>query len=225
MTGNPTGAQFAISAGPWQAIVTEVGATLRSLSYEGTELLWTFAADQPPRSSQGRQLVPWPNRIRDGKYLFEGETLQLPITEVARGCASHGLNSGRAWQLESHDDASVVLSTTFYPQPGWPGVLTVQITHLVTAQGLRVEVVAANQGNNTLPYGYGAHPYFAFGDLANVTLRLPFDKELLVEPDRLLPVELVPITRSMTFETLENWKQPNSIPLSPTLLRRIGALS
>ena len=42
----PTGTQYEISHGPWQAIVTEQGATLRSLHYEGTDVIKSFDADQ-----------------------------------------------------------------------------------------------------------------------------------------------------------------------------------
>ena len=56
----PTGTQYEISHGPWQAIVTEQGATLRSLHYEGTDVIKSFDADQSPTSSQGQQLLPWP---------------------------------------------------------------------------------------------------------------------------------------------------------------------
>ena len=80
----PTGTQYEISHGPWQAIVTEQGATLRSLHYEGTDVIKSFDADQSPTSSQGQQLLPWPNRIRDGHYTFDGMEQQLAVSEVDR---------------------------------------------------------------------------------------------------------------------------------------------
>lgn len=90
----PTGTQYEISHGPWQAIVTEQGATLRSLHYEGTDVIKSFDADQSPTSSQGQQLLPWPNRIRDGHYTFDGMEQQLAVSEVDRHNAIHEI--GRA---------------------------------------------------------------------------------------------------------------------------------
>ena len=72
MTALPTGQQYPISHGRYGVVVTEVGATLRSLTVDGTEVLYTFAEHEAPRGSMGRQLVPWPNRIRDGRYSFDG---------------------------------------------------------------------------------------------------------------------------------------------------------
>lgn len=198
MTTLPTGQQFLISSGRYAAVVTEVGATLRSLTVDGSEVLWTFAEDEAPRGSMGRQLVPWPNRIRDGRYSFDGIDHQLPITEVPRNTALHGLGEGMAWRLVSHTDDAVTLAATIYPQAGWAGVLDVHITHSVDEDGLRVTVEARNIGATRAPYGYGAHPYVA-ADLATATLTLPFEHELAVDAERLLPIEVGPVSAGHDF--------------------------
>ena len=68
----PTGEQYEISAGGCTAIMTEVGATLRSVAMGGRDVVHGFAADASPTGGRGEQLVPWPNRIRDGRYVFDG---------------------------------------------------------------------------------------------------------------------------------------------------------
>lgn len=98
----PTGQQYRIESGAYVAVVTEVGAMLRSLTRDGVEVLWTFDEDEAPRVSMARQLVPWPNRIRDGRYTFDGVEYQLPISEPGRNTALHGLGEGVAWRLVSH---------------------------------------------------------------------------------------------------------------------------
>ncbi|TRY16598.1 aldose 1-epimerase family protein [Tessaracoccus rhinocerotis] len=199
MTLQPTGTQYEISHGRYRAVVTEVGATLRSITVDGQELLWTFGPDEPAQHSQGQQLLPWPNRIADGRYEFDGRTEQLPVNEFPRNTALHGLNTGRAWELVSHDADSVVQRHTLFPERGWSGVLTATITHTVGTDGLRVRVDVVNDGTTALPYGYGVHPYFEFGDLADVTLLLPFDEELDVDAERLLPRAVVPISEEFDF--------------------------
>lgn len=201
MTLNPTGDQYEISHGRYTVVVTEAGATWRSLQVDGRELLWTFDSDGIPVGSQGRQLLPWPNRIADGAYTFAGIEHQLDITEPDRNTALHGLNAGRAWELVSHDASSVVQRHTFYPENGWDGILTATITHSLSDDGLRVEVHVVNDGAIPLPYGYGTHPYFEFGDLSEVTLHLPFDSELAVDRDRLLPLSLEPVSAERDFRT------------------------
>ncbi|HMR49367.1 MAG TPA: aldose 1-epimerase family protein [Arachnia sp.] len=191
MTIAPTGTQYPLSVGRSRAVVTEVGAVLRSLTVDGRELLWTFAEDQAPRSSMGRQLIPWPNRIRDGRYRFGGGDYQLPITEVPRHNASHGLGVGLPWELVSHTDDAITQRATYYPQAGWPFVLTAEITHRLSAEGIAVTVEARNDGPTELPYGYGVHPYFAVPEgVETARLRSPFSRRLLVD-ERMLPTDLV----------------------------------
>ena len=87
----PTGEQFEISAGGYRAVVTEGGATLRLLEHDGRAVVDGFAEDAMPAVGRGQLLMPWPNRIRDGAYSFEGRSLQLGLTEASLGNASHGL--------------------------------------------------------------------------------------------------------------------------------------
>ncbi len=199
MSNQPTGEQYTISHGRHAAVVTEVGATLRSLTVDGEEWLWTFGKDGTPSASQGRQLLPWPNRIRDGKYCFGGVEYQLPITEVPRHVALHGLDEDAAWELVHHGDSKVVQRHTFRPQAGWPGTLTVTLHHTITDEGLTVIAQVDNDGDSAAPYGYGVHPYFAFDDVNEVSLELPFSSELKVDEDRLLPLEVAPVSTDRDF--------------------------
>jgi len=195
----PTGEQYEIGHGDVRVVVTQVGATLRSVRVGRRELLWTFAEDQIPLNSQGLQLFPWPNRVADGAYTFDGVDEQLDISELPRHTALHGLNKGRAWDLVSHDDTSVVQRHTFYPENGWSGILTATLTHRVTAEGLQVEVDVVNDGPTPLHFGYGVHPYFDFGDITDVELLMPFEQELRVDPERLLPLSLETVSDEFDF--------------------------
>jgi aldose 1-epimerase len=62
----PTGAQYEIRSEDCAAVITELGATLRSVQIGGRDIVHGFAADQSPSGGRGQQLLPWPNRIRDG---------------------------------------------------------------------------------------------------------------------------------------------------------------
>lgn len=201
MSMHPTGEQYTISHGRYAAVVTEVGATLRSLTVDGQEWLWTFGEDDAPAGSAGRQLLPWPNRIRDGRFIFEGEHYQLPISEVPRNVALHGLDESAAWELVFRSGTAVTQRHTFYPQAGWPGTLTVTLHHSMTDAGLTVTVRVENDGSASSPYGYGVHPYFAFDDVNEVVLELPFASELKVDPERLLPIDIVEVSDAKDFRS------------------------
>ncbi|RRD47486.1 aldose 1-epimerase family protein [Tessaracoccus sp. OH4464_COT-324] len=200
----PTGTQYEIRAGHTTAVVGEVGATLRSFRVRDREILATYSDDEPFSPWRGTTLTPWPNRIRDGRYVFDGVEYRLPINEHERNCALHGLGHAVEWRLLHRQPDSVSLATVIYPQPGWAGCLRMEITYSVRGDALSVEHEASNVGEITVPYGYGAHPYFAFDDLAKVSLSLPFQKQLLVD-NRLLP------KRIDELETQFDFRAPHKI--------------
>ena len=145
----PTGEQYEISAGGCTAVVTEVGATLRSLTMGGHDILHGFAVETSPTGGRGQQLLPWPNRVRDGRYVFGGVTQQLPLSEPARHNASHGLGRNVPWVLFHRHPDRVTLRLRIYTQPGWPGILEARITYAVGANGLTVDVTATSRHSSS----------------------------------------------------------------------------
>ena len=106
---HPSGEQWQIEHGDLVAVVTEVGGGLRSLRLGDLDVVAGYEADEMASSGRGQVLVPWPNRLRDGRYEMDGTTHELPITEPETGNASHGLTRWEGWRLrERHDDAVVV---------------------------------------------------------------------------------------------------------------------
>lgn len=192
MTVSPTGAQYEIVAGEHRATVTEVGATLRTYQVAGRDVVAGFGPDEPVRGGRGQTLVPWPNRIRDGRYTFDGTDQQLWLTEPARHNASHGLVRYVPWRLLESTPSAVTLGITIYPQPGWPGTLAVQLTYRVGPEGLTVRLQADNIGAVSVPFGYGAHPYLSVGEptVDEVQVTVPATRYLEVD-ERLLPAAVV----------------------------------
>ena len=86
----PSGKQITIVAKDQQAVVVEVGGGLRSYSVGGRELLDGYGADEMSSSGRGQMLIPWPNRLEDGSYEFNGLRYQLPIL-AATGLALSSL--------------------------------------------------------------------------------------------------------------------------------------
>ena len=95
---SPSGEQFEIAASGYRAVVTECGGALRAArATTGARCVDGFGADEMASGGRGQLLMPWPNRIRDGRYTWDGDDLQLPLTEPARHNASHGLVRWVAW--------------------------------------------------------------------------------------------------------------------------------
>ena len=195
MSTAPTGEQYEISSGAYRAVITEVGATLRSFSVDGRDVVRGFGLQDMISGGRGQNLIPWPNRIRDGRYSFDGVTQQLALSEPARYNASHGLARYVPWVLIDKKINAVTNRVRIHPQPGWPGTLEALITHEVGDDGLTVTVEATNIGTVELPFGYGAHPYLTVGEstVDEVALNVPAASYLEVDDDRLLPLKLSPV--------------------------------
>ncbi|GAA3699382.1 aldose 1-epimerase family protein [Microlunatus aurantiacus] len=189
---NPTGDQYEIVAGRRRAVVTEVGATLRSYAVDGRDVVRGFAADEVIHGGRGQQLLPWPNRIRDGRYTFEGAAQQLSLSEPDRHNAIHGLVRHVPWQLVAHGEDRVEQRVRVYPQSGWPGAIEATVVHAVGEDGVVTTVTVSNLGSGAVPYGYAAHPYLTVGEdtVDDVVISVPAERYLDVD-DRLLPVDLI----------------------------------
>jgi aldose 1-epimerase len=195
----PTGEQYEIVSGAYRAVITEVGATLRSFSADGRDVVRGFAVEEMSRAGRGQNLIPWPNRIRDGRYTFNGVSHQLALTEPARHNASHGLARYAPWVLVDKKPDAVINRVRIHPQPGWPGALEAIITHRVGQDGLTVTVEATNIGAGELPFGYGAHPYLTVGEaiVDEVAVTVPAASYLEVD-DRLLPTKISPVAGTVS---------------------------
>jgi aldose 1-epimerase len=192
--GAPSGDQIGISHGDQRAVVVEVGGGLRTYSAGDHELLDGYGVDEMSRSGRGQVLLPWPNRIQDGSYEFDGRRHQLPINDVPEQDAIHGLVRWAGWQAHEHEPNRVVMRHRIHPQPGYPFSLEVGIEYLLSDDGLRVSTTAANVGADPCPYGCGAHPYLraGAGGVDAATLRAP-GRTVLLSDERGIPVDSQPV--------------------------------
>lgn len=188
-----TGEQVRIEADGYVAVLTQGGATLRSLEYAGRALLDGFALDEMPTGGRGQVLAPWPNRIGDGRYDFNGSTYQLPLSEPARNNASHGLVRWVAWTLHAQDAASSTWVYRLMAQSGYPWSLDLSVTYALDQRGLSVVQRVRNLAATEAPYAAGAHPYLTLGArIDTLELHLPAHR-LMITNDRKLPTGLVTV--------------------------------
>lgn len=183
----PSGAQHTIRAGDHEVVVTEVGAGLRSYALAGRPVLDGFPVGEPSTGGRGQTLLPWPNRVRAGRYTWRGVTRQLDLSEPEVGGAIHGLTRWAPWRLVERAEHRVRLEHVLHACPGWPFVLRCRVDCSLDGRGLVVRTTATNVGGAACPYGTGAHPYLHAGVA-------PVDAAVLTVPaDRHLPVDDVGI--------------------------------
>ena len=198
-----TGQQYSIRHGDYEAVVTELGAILRVLKYRGKDLLASFDPDGTVPCSNGNVLVPFPNRIEDGTYEFQGHTYTLPIDEHDRNTAIHGYGYRAYWRLQALTEDSVSLSWRVPDMGGYPFDVVVTVTYTLDDQGLTMTTRALNLGDEAAPWAFGIHPWLANGkqgvgdqiqkDNAPCTLSIPCSTHVVVDPDRLLPTGTEPV--------------------------------
>ena len=184
MTVPLTGSQYQIEAGPYRATVTGLGAGLRELFYRNEPVIDGHHPDELPPGGAGQLLAPWPNRIDQGKYTFDGAELQLAVSEPAKATAIHGLTRWAHWTAVQQEPAAITLRNEPHGQQGYPFSVEIDAEYRVRpATGLQVTITARNRGSHPAPYGNGSHPY--------LTVRAPSvdDCELTLPAAQWLPLD------------------------------------
>src|SRR5262245_8521568 len=145
-------------------------------------------------SGRGQVLIPWPNRIQDGSYEFDGRRHQLPLTEPELGNAIHGLVRWETWHAAQHGADRVVVKHVVHPQPGYPFTLGLELDYALGQTGLSVRTTARNLGDQACPYGAGQHPYLTFGNgtVDALELKAP-GRRVLTHDERDLPTGSEPV--------------------------------
>jgi aldose 1-epimerase len=188
-----SGHQFTITHGDHRATITDIGAKVRQYAVGGRDVFTPFAADEPAPAGHGAVLMPWPNRITDGRYTVDGVEYQLDISEPPTRTALHGLAMWQRWLVEDADDAGLTLRLRLSPSTGYPCDLALEVAYRLSDEGLHVRAGATNLGDRTAPYGVGFHPWLSPGSssLDECTMRLDAATRVTVD-DRLLPVGTEP---------------------------------
>ncbi len=192
-----SGRQVVLARGPQRAVVVEVGGGLRAYEAAGVAVLDGYGEDERASGGRGQALLPWPNRLDSGRYEFDGESYQLPLTEPDRGNAIHGLTRWSAWALlESRSDRAV-LGHTLHPQPGWAWTLDLRVEYRLGDTGLDVTLQARNRSGRRAPFAAGFHPYLAAptGRVDDLEVTVPAVTRYLTD-DRGLPTETAPVAGS-----------------------------
>ncbi len=196
----PSGRQYEIGLGEQRAVIAEVGAALRLYAVGGRDVVVPFGEDEIAPAYHGAVLLPWPNRLRDGQYTFDGRDYQVAVTEPARQTALHGLVCWERWGLVEHTQTAVRLVVDIVPTPGYPFPVRAEIDYELTDEGLEITVTATNLGTRAAPYGVGFHPWLSpgAGSLDDCVLRL--DAEAWIATDeRLLPTGVAALPGEFDF--------------------------
>ena len=191
----PSGEQIAIAHGDQRAVVTEVGATLRTYVKGGVSVIEGFAGDEVPTHGRGQVLYPWPNRIGDGEWTFSDRVARPTVDDVEHATASHGLVRWRPFRVDAVNQNRCVLSLLLHPTPDYPFLSEISVAYHLGSLGLTVTTTVTNRDEVPLPFGVGFHPYLSVTTptIEGAQLEIPASAYVAVN-DRQLPTgEILPL--------------------------------
>lgn len=196
--------ELTLAFGRQRAVVSPWGAALRRYfvvepNGTDTDLVWGYQGGGQKKGGQGDVLIPFPGRIAEGRYRFDGTAFQLERNDKEGPNAIHGFVRTLPWQIveadATHARFEIELDAETYGPKGYPFSLAVQVAYAVDADGLLCSFEVRNSGNRPAPVGVGFHPYFTVGtsfiDQAEVCIPaaayLEFNEQL-APTGRVIPV-------------------------------------
>jgi aldose 1-epimerase len=132
-------------------------------------------------------LFPFPSRIPDGKYTFEGKEYQLPINESSRNTSLHGLVFNKIFTF--HEGSLELVYEGNGEEAGFPFRYLLKVRYELGQNGepFQMRISASSLGENKMPCGIGWHPYFKTGTVIDkLKLTLPTE-EYTVFNESLIP--------------------------------------
>lgn len=200
----PSGEQVAIAHGDQRAVITEVGATLRTYETGGVAVIEGFASDEVPTGARGQILYPWPNRIGDGEWTFSGRVAHPSVDDVEHATSIHGLVRWRPFRIESVNQNRCVLSLLLHPSPPYPFFSEISVAYHLGSLGVTVTTTVVNRDTVPIPFGLGFHPYLAVTTptIEGTQLEVPARNYVAVNTRKLPTGEILPLAgNELDFST------------------------
>lgn len=177
------------------ALRPDLGGSVAGLWHHGVPVLRSVEPRALDRSRRAASfpLVPWSNRIANGRFTWLGREVRLDFDRADGPHALHGVGHLARWRVEppalAAAPAEIVLALDHEADAAWPFAFAARQRFQLTPTGLRAELEVANTGSEPAPFGLGWHPYFPKRERSRLHVDCSGRWEL--GPDR-LPTQLVP---------------------------------
>jgi len=133
-------------------------------------------------------LFPFPNRVAQGKYSFNGEPFELEINEPEFNNAIHGLVSDKQFSVGEVNGQSISLRYEHDSSHGFPFPFEFLITYSFSEKGLSLKFEVTNLGTQSFPFGMGWHPYFELGNYDHCRVDFSAEKKY-VNNGKMVPID------------------------------------
>jgi aldose 1-epimerase len=169
------------------AVISSIAGALRVYQVDGKNVVVPFGESELPRHFAGTVLLPFPNRLGDGKYSFEGKDYQAAINEVDRNNQLHSFSQFYDFDLVESGDDFVTLGLRLPAQKAYPFETYTEITYRLNEDGLIIDSETQNLSDKNAPFALGWHPWFdTRGDQRKAQISLGANSYVTVD-SRLLP--------------------------------------
>ena len=145
-------------------LVPEIGGSIIECSVNRAEQwipIFRKAEEPLTKSSNASSfvLIPYSNRLRDGRFMFDGTDYQL---QGAEKHAIHGDVRDRPLQVLDYTDEKIVLefNSNDFKDVNFPFPFSAKIIYTLERLSFYSRIEITNVGNKAMPAGCGFHPYF-----------------------------------------------------------------
>lgn len=161
--------QISLCFGDWHARVSaEIGGSILSVTHAGRAILRptpeAAVAQRAVRGTACFPLIPYANRIANGRFSWDGNAYRLAENFPASPHPLHGIGWRRGWRIASAGESACVLRLEYRPLDGdridWPFALDAEQEISLSESGLRVQLSVINEHAAPAPLGLGLHPLF-----------------------------------------------------------------
>ena len=141
-----------------------------------------------PRAASLFPLIPYSNRIRNGRFRFKGRAFQLPLNSGNQPHSFHGVGWQMQWRLKHFTDRAVEIDVSCDGNE-WPFAFYATQVIGLNGRDFRHEITLTNTGDTAMPAGLGMHPYFPRRGKAVLTADVA---AVWLNDDNGLPSERIP---------------------------------
>ena len=162
------------------------GASLQELTLKGHHIIKSLSPLDYADTYASSILFPFANRIKDGKYEFEGDSYQFNINELDNNNALHGMVYNKRFVFidEKITDSGASVKLAYHEtqsSTGFPFTYSIYLEYVFTQSTLDLNVEIRNTDFKIFPFTLGWHPYFISDDLYNSSFL--FDSNLKLKLD------------------------------------------
>lgn len=142
-------------------LLPHLGGAIGSFAVAGRDILRPTPKDaDSPLDAASFPLVPYPNRIANGRFTFGDRDYALPRNLPEFEHPLHGLGWLKQWTVDETAEASAVLSYAHKADGDWPWDWSATQRFALGDGALHVTLSVTNLSESPMPCGLGHHPYF-----------------------------------------------------------------